>query len=125
MRHYRLDRILGARLHMTSFSRAPEFELADHSARAFGSFHDEREYGEVVWRFTAEAAPVARDFQFHPRQRLTDLPDGGLEVRFEASGHLEMAWHLYRWGDAVEVVAPAALRDLVERWRRDDFAAFP
>ncbi len=33
--------------------------------------------------------------------------DGSLLVRFEAAGHLEMAWHLYAWGDAVEVVKPA------------------
>ncbi|MFC3119550.1 hypothetical protein ACFOHS_19975 [Jhaorihella thermophila] len=39
------------------------------------------------------------------------LEDGRLEVRFHAGGWLEMAWHLYQWGDSVEVVAPP------RRWR--------
>jgi predicted DNA-binding transcriptional regulator YafY len=36
-----------------------------------------------------------------------------------------MAWHLYTWGDKVEVIAPAKLRDMVEHHRRADFAALP
>lgn len=51
--------------------------------------------------------------------------DGSLIVRFHAAGWLEMTWHLYQWGDKVEVLAPARLRDLVEGYRRSDFDALP
>jgi len=40
-------------------------------------------------------------------------PDGSLDVKFRAGGLLEMAWHLYSWGDQVEVIAPEALAKLV------------
>jgi predicted DNA-binding transcriptional regulator YafY len=125
LRHFRVDRIGGARLLGSSFVREPGFDIADHAARAFGSYQDEARYGEVVWRFTAEAAPTARAFVFHPGQRLEEEPDGGLVVRFTASGWLEMAWHLYQWGDAVEVLAPEGLRAMVEGYRRGDFEALP
>jgi predicted DNA-binding transcriptional regulator YafY len=125
MRHYRLDRIGAARLEPGAFPRDPDFDLAGHAARAFGSFHAEAEYGEVVWRFAPRAAEVAREFLFHPDQEMTEEPDGSLTLRFRASGHLEMAWHLYQWGDAVEVLAPEALRRMVEGHRRGDFPALP
>ena len=125
MRHYRLDRIETAVLGAASFARDPGFDLAAHSARAFGSFHAEDEYGDVVWRFSPAAAATARAFVFHPDQILQDEPDGALTVRFMASGHLEMAWHLYQWGDAVEVLAPEPLRQMVARHRRNDFPALP
>lgn len=125
MQHFRLDRIVQAQLQADSFQRDPGFDLSTHTARAFGSYHDDREYGPVVWRFTPAAAPVAREFIFHPDQSLTDEADGALTVRFQASGQLEMAWHLYQWGDAVEVMAPASLRDLVQGHRRGDFASLP
>lgn len=125
MQHFRFDRITRARLEASSFQRDPKFNFADHSARAFGSYHAEAEYGEVVWRFTPAAAPVARAFLFHPQQVLEDHKDGGLTIRFHASGHLEMAWHPYQWGDAVEVLAPEALRDLVLNHQRGDFVAMP
>lgn len=125
MRRFRLDRIREARITGQSFARDPSFDLAEFSARAFGSFHSDAEYGRVVWRFSPEAAPVARQFVFHPRQEMRDDPDGSLTVRFDASGHLEMAWHLYQWGDQVEVLAPEALKDLVAAHRRADFPALP
>jgi predicted DNA-binding transcriptional regulator YafY len=121
----RLDRIDTARLEPGSFARDPDFDLATHAARAFGSFHAEDEYAEVVWRFSPAAAPTAREFVFHPEQEMTEEPDGALTIRFHASGWLEMAWHLYMWGDAVEVLAPEALREMVEGYRREDFPALP
>jgi predicted DNA-binding transcriptional regulator YafY len=125
MQHYRLDRITSARLEAGSFARDPGFDLATHAARAFGSYHTDAEYGEVLWRFTPAAAATAREFLFHPTQELSEAEDGSLTVRFFASGHLEMAWHLYMWGDAVDVLEPAPLREMVERYRRVDFPALP
>jgi predicted DNA-binding transcriptional regulator YafY len=125
LQHFRLDRIRMARLEASSFARDPAFSLDDHAARAFGSFHDDREYGEVIWRFAPAAAATAREFTFHPRQEMVEEADGSLTVRFHAGGHLEMVWHLYQWGDAVEVIAPPRLRELVAAHRRADFAAMP
>jgi predicted DNA-binding transcriptional regulator YafY len=125
MLHFRFDRITSARLEVSSFLRDPTFNLSEHSARAFGSYHAEPEYGEVIWRFNPHAASIAREFLFHPKQTAEDGADGSLTIRFYASGHLEMAWHLYQWGDAVEVLAPASLRELIASHQRGDFAAMP
>lgn len=125
MRRFRLDRIQEARITGQGFARDPDFELARFSALAFGSFYSDAEYGPVAWRFTPEASPVARQFLFHPHQDMTEEPDGSLTVRFNASGHMEMAWHLYQWGDQVEVLSPDPLRDMVAAHRRADFPALP
>lgn len=125
MRRFRLDRIGEARITGKSFARDPAFDLGQFASQAFGSFHSDIEYGPVAWRFSPEAAFVARQFVFHPSQEMTDEPDGSLIVRFEASGHLEMVWHLYQWGDDVEVLAPEALRDMVAGHSRADFPALP
>jgi predicted DNA-binding transcriptional regulator YafY len=125
LRHFRVDRIRAARLLGASFTREPGFDIAAHAARAFGSYQDEARYGEVAWRFSPAATPTARDFVFHPGQRFDEQPDGSLVVRFTASGWLEMAWHLYQWGDQVEVLAPDGLRAMVEDHRRGDFEALP
>ena len=124
-RHYRLDRIARASLLQNSFVRDPDFDLGQHAARAFGSFHSEAEYGPVELRFAPAAAAVARSFLFHPDQQMRDEDDGSLTVRFTAGGWLEMAWHLYTWGDKVEVIAPPAVRSLVEAYRRSDFPSLP
>lgn len=125
MRRFRLDRIEHAEITSRSFARDPEFDLDVFAAQAFGSYHSEEEFGLVAWRFAPTAAPTARLFVFHPNQEMTEEADGSLTVRFSASGHLEMAWHLYQWGDQVEVLSPPALRDLISAHQRDDFPSLP
>ena len=56
---------------------------------------------------------------------LSPLASRRAEQRFSASGHLEMCWNLYVWGDKVEVLAPGCLRDMVHAWRRSDFPSLP
>lgn len=124
-RHYRVEDILGAEVLDKSFAFPDDFDLQAYATRAFGSFHNDAEYGEVVWRFAPRAADRARRFQFHPTQEVVELEEGGIEVRFFASGHLEMSWHLYAWGDSIEVVEPAALAEIVHPFRRSDFGALP
>lgn len=124
-RHYRVDQIRTAELHNDYFEPDHAFDLGRQAKKAFGSYERSEEYGDVIWRFAPQAAGAARGFLFHPDQQLEPQADGSLIVRFRASGHLEMAWHLYMWGDKVEVIAPAALKDMVAGYRRSDFPANP
>ena len=125
MRHYRVEDIHEATLCNEWFEPHPDFNLSEHAKRGFGSFESAGEYDEVVWRFAPEAANHASNFMFHPDQNTTIEPDGALLVTFRASGYLEMCWHLYAWGDKVEVIAPSALREMVGDYRRSDFAGLP
>ena len=79
----------------------------------------------MIWGFAPSAAAAAREFVFNPNQVVTDEPDGGLLVEFTASGGVEMAWHLDKWGDKVEVIAPAELRELVRGHQRGDVGVLP
>jgi predicted DNA-binding transcriptional regulator YafY len=124
-RLYVVENIKSAKVTSRAFVRDPSFNLQTFAHRSFGVFQHPEEYGEVVWRFSRSAASHARSFEFHPSQTFEDGPNGSLVVRFQASGHLEMAWHLYMWGDDVEVLAPKSLRDSVHAYRRSDFPSLP
>jgi len=125
LRHFRVEDIAEAQVTDSWFARDEDFDLAVHASKAFGVYQDDREYAETIWKFSPKAAPHAARFQFHPDQSTQRLDDGSLLVRFEASGHLEMCWHLYAWGDQVEVLAPPALARMVEGFQRDDFPGLP
>ena len=125
VRLYVVEKIKDAQVSNEPFERDPAFNLQAFANRAFGVFQNEEEFGEVVWRFGPRAAAHARGFEFHPGQTLEDQSDGSLIVRFSAAGHLEMCWHLYLWGDQVEVLAPERLRAMVEGHRRSDFPSLP
>lgn len=97
------------------FDRDPGFKIKDYAAQSFGVFQEDP--FEVVWRFNEEAAEDAKAYLFHPTQTFEDQPDGSVVVRFRAGGAQEMVWHLFTWGDAVEVVEPAHLRELLQDWK--------
>lgn len=124
-RQFRFDRIFEMHATVQPFERDPDFDVERYSAQAFGSFFSDAEYGPVRWLFSPSAAAAARDFMFHPTQQLTDLDDGSLLVVFSAGGWLEMAWHLVKWGNAVEVLEPPELKDMLERVRRGDVDIWP
>jgi len=123
---WRMDRMTEIRVLDEGIRAMPDgFSLREMSRRSFGVYYNDGEYEEVIWRFAPAAAREASAYRFHPDQKLERKSDGSLIVRFRAAGYLEMAWHLYQWGDKVEVLAPTALADLVGGYRRDDFSALP
>jgi predicted DNA-binding transcriptional regulator YafY len=106
-RNWRLDRLRDLEI-LDEAAPPPEgFDLQDYANRSFGIYQDQIE--EVVLRVMPHGAEDALGWRFHPSQ-ITELqPDGSVLVTFQASGMLELAWHLFTWGDKVEVLAPATL----------------
>ena len=125
MKHFRLDQMETPKVVEEVFNRDLDFCLNTHAARAFGSYQSENEYGLVHWRFAADAADRAAEWRFHPQQTTHWQEDGSLDVRFHASGWVEMAWHLYLWGDKVEVLHPPELSNMTQGFQRGDFGALP
>ncbi|WP_291842386.1 WYL domain-containing protein [Maricaulis sp.] len=125
MRHFRVEDIEAAEATEDWFAREAGFDFDAYANRAFGVFQDEREFAEVVWKFTPMAAPHAARYRFHPGQTSETTDDGSLIIRFNACGWLEMCWHLYAWGDQVDVLAPPELAAMVKDHRRSDFPGLP
>lgn len=122
---YRMDAISAADMTDVYFERPADFDLQAFANRGFALYQNEAEYGDVVWRFAPQAAAHVRGTLFHPEQEEEICADGSILICFKAAGHLEMAWYLYQWGDKVEVLKPAVLRDMVKDHRRSDFPALP
>lgn len=108
---FSLPSISNIKILRESFDQDPDFSLKDLVSQSFGVFDEPAQ--DVVWRFSAKAAPAARQFLFHHTQKYEDIDNGELIVRFRAGGMLEMAWHLLKWGDDVEVLEPAELKELM------------
>ncbi|MBB5771236.1 putative DNA-binding transcriptional regulator YafY [Brevundimonas vesicularis] len=85
-----------------------DFDLGVFASQSFGIYQDEIE--DVVLRIAPEGAAEAKGWRWHPTQSFEDQPDGGVIVRFRASGMRELAWHLFTWGEQVQILAPERLK---------------
>jgi predicted DNA-binding transcriptional regulator YafY len=110
-RKWRLDLVTEVEVGDRPASPPPGFSLQAYADESFGIFHDTPE--DVVLRFRPDAARNALRWRFHARQDAAMQPDGTVIVRFRASGMRELAWHLFTWGEAVEIVSPPKLKDLL------------
>ena len=85
-----------------------DFDLGVFASQSFGIYQDEIE--DVVLRIAPEGAVEARGWRWHPTQSFEDQSDGGVIVRFRASGMRELAWHLFTWGEQVQILEPERLK---------------
>jgi predicted DNA-binding transcriptional regulator YafY len=111
---FRLDRILDLHVLPEAFTRPASFSLQEYAARSFGVWQEPPI--DVTLRFSGAAAQEALNFHLHPSQVVEPQDDGTLLIRFKAGGRLEMMQHLVTWGQQVEIIEPASLRDEMASW---------
>lgn len=110
-RNWRLDRIFDVEVTGRPGERPEGFSLQAYADESFGIYQDDTH--DVVLRILPEGREDALRWRFHARQTVEPQEDGSVLVRFRASGMRELAWHLFTWGDKVEIVAPAALHEMM------------
>ncbi len=111
IRTFRLDRMSDVTAEDGLSTPPPGFDLSVFASQSFGIYQDAIE--DVVLRVTPQGAAEARAWRWHPTQTLEDQADGGVVVRFSASGMRELAWHLFSWGDQVTILQPGRLKDVM------------
>ena len=107
-KHYRLDRIDSLECIDTTASPPADFDLIAFANTAFAYFEGEQE--DVVLHVLPGGMEDFKNYRFHPSQTVEPHAEGGALVRFRASGMLELAWHLFTWGNKIEIVEPLSLR---------------
>lgn len=107
-RMFSLSNIEAVTLTDKAFTRKRSFSLQDYAERSFRAFQEDP--FKVVWKFSSDIAPRAKEYQFHPTQVFDDQDEGSLLVTFTAGGWTEMCWHLFTWGKDVEIITPAHLK---------------
>ena len=109
MRTFKIERIRDVSLTPDSFD-APGAEIDGMFERAWDIIADQ-DPAEVVLRFSPAVASRVREARWHPTERVDEAADGSLEWRATVAGTIEIRLWILSWGDDVEVVAPADLRE--------------
>jgi len=88
---------------------------------------NDRPHGVFATRSPCRPNPIAltvvelyvAEREWHPSQHLRTLPGGDVELTFHAGGNNEIVRWILGWGDAVEVLRPAPLRQAVAEQLRN------
>ena len=83
--------------------------MQEHVNKSFGVYQGE--ILNVKLSFSKNAAEEAKNFNFHPTQKIKEEKDGTLTVSFKACGSREIIWHVFRWGAECKILAPDSLKN--------------
>ncbi len=106
-----VDRIRALSLAATNFEVDPGFDADRYRRESFGVIWEKPM--NVTVRFSAEQAPYVRERVWHPSQSIRELPDGRVDLSFQAGGVFEITHWVLGWGGSAEVVKPNILRQTV------------
>ena len=113
-RTYKIERIVQAALTQDRYEIPDDFDADAWLSHSWGIWSsDSTERVTVRLRFDASVARRVRESVWHRSQRLAERADGSVELAFEVAGVVEIRPWILGWGDSVEVLAPAELRELV------------
>lgn len=106
--NYILHKLKDLKITSETFDKG-DFNLEEHSKKSFGVYQGE--IMDVKLLFSPSVAEDILCYNFHPTQNITQQPDGHILVTFQASGQLEIIWHLFKWGKDVKILAPEKLKE--------------
>ena len=110
----KVERMSGAVLLDETFPEPEDFDAVRALENAWGimwGHHTTR----VRLRFSPEVARRVKESQWHPSQRIEELPDGGCILTLDVGHTLELEPWIRSWGPAVEVLEPDGLRQSIAR----------
>lgn len=113
VRTFRLSRVLKASPTGNTFAYPKGFSIEEYIAKSWSVFQGDET--DVVLRFSKKLAPLIEEHQWHPGQRIEKLKDDGIIFRARVRGTLEIRRWVLSWGEGVEVLEPAALREETAR----------
>jgi predicted DNA-binding transcriptional regulator YafY len=113
IRDFALSRISDARVLTESFKTPADFDFEKYLLSTFGLYKG-KATKEVTLRFTPEKSKWIKDQIWHKNQKAKLLKDGSLKISFPVSDFSEIKREILKHGDAVEVMKPKMLRDLIK-----------
>jgi proteasome accessory factor B len=110
LRTFHLGRIIRAKKLPHHFKRTAGFDVNEAFLDSIGVFVGTPPE-DIVLRFSGWAATVAAERIWHSSQSIRHRDDETAELKLKVAINPEFERWLWSWGDAVEIVSPATLRD--------------
>ncbi len=113
MRTFKVERVVSAEMLPQAFELPADLDIDALLSSAWGIIWGEGH--AVTLKFSPRAAWRARESRWHPTQEIEDTDDGGCVLTLTVASLMEVGRWVRGWGDEVEVLAPAELRDELRR----------
>ena len=109
LRTYKIDKIKDLEVLDEYFDKDESFSLKDWCNNSFGIYQEAPL--NIVLEFNKEVKEDVLNYHFHPTQKVKELKNGNVEVRFTSGGTYAICQELFKWGTNVKVKSPEDFKD--------------
>lgn len=117
LRQYLVNKISNVSVLDEYFEVQDGFNLKEYANNSFGIYQEESI--NVVLEFDKSVAEDVLNYHFHPSQKIKELLDGSVQVKFTAGGTYAICQELFKWGTNVKILKPAKFKEYYKAYLKD------
>ncbi len=117
LRLYKIDKISGLEILEEYFEKDEDFSLTQYCQNSFGIYREEPL--KITLDFDCSVADDVLNYHFHPTQKMKQLENGNVQVKFTAGGTEAICRELFKWGKKVKIKKPVELKNLYKQYLFD------
>lgn len=117
LRLYKIDKISDLTVHDEYFEKDEKFSLTDYCNNSFGIYQETPI--DITLEFDKGVKDDVLNYHFHPTQKMKELENGNIQVKFMSGGTYAICQELFKWGTSVKIKNPVSFKQYYKNYLSD------
>ncbi len=117
LRLYKVDKIANLEILDEYYLKDEKFSLTEYCKNSFSIYQEEPL--KITLEFDKSIAEDVLNYHFHPTQKMKQLNNGNVQVKFTCGGKYAICHELFKWSCNVKIKKPAELREYYRTYLSD------
>ena len=117
LRLYKVDKIEQLEILEEYFDKDEKFSLAEYCKNSFSIYQEEPI--DITLEFDKAVADDVLNYHFHPTQKMKQLDNGNIQVKFKSGGTYAICQELFKWGTNVKIKRPSNFKAYYKKYLSD------
>lgn len=117
LRLYKVDKIDNLEVLDEYYLKDEKFSLTEYCKNSFSIYQEEPI--NISLEFDKSVAEDVLNYHFHPTQKMKQLDNGNVQVKFTCGGKYAICHELFKWGTNVQIKKPVELKDYYKQYLSD------
>ena len=117
LRQYKVDKIITLTVLDEYFEKDEKFSLQEYCNNSFTIYQEEPL--NITLEFDKSVAEDVLNYHFHPTQRVKQLDNQNVQVKFTSGGKYAICHELFKWGTSVKIKKPSSFKAYYKQYLSD------
>lgn len=117
LRLYKVDKISNLDILDEYYLKDENFSLTEYCKNSFSIYQEEPL--NITLEFDKSVAEDVLNYHFHPTQKMKQLDNSNVQIKFTCGGKYAICHELFKWGGKVQIKKPVELKNYYKQYLSD------